>query len=420
MTMPTSPLWDRVEVRFPADFTSLYSTPLGYFGGGGIRGGTGGNPEGVAWPPVDGFANDSEIYHKQKAQEAVEQVARHVRNLQVQRINQITHMPSQQMGNTADERTYIEGDSGVVQGSGFFGDALGTLFGAKTAPLVKAASPFLRYIPGIGSYAGAIGTAADMIDKTFNKPGAEGSGRWSYSPGTGTIEGAPVLAGRAKPLRGGVMRTQAGRQYVQSRLSARIDELNLRDSVGANTEPPPSAPVEALEGGEEIGAIGDYMDVLDDNFTSGAIDTESLAAARGLLKNLTKVGFRIPQNIITPILRQVTEMLSTVEALTNTPAALGAYKPTGDRAKRLRTIFQILERCRTILIELSEKSDLSSQERQMALRSLEAGPLQEQVVHQRARRPRAVPRPIPLQEGQTGYVYPYPTQENPRAPRQRR
>ena len=362
MTMPTSPLWDRVEVRFPADFTSLYSTPLGYFGGGGIRGGTGGNPEGVAWPPVDGFANDSEIYHKQKAQEAVEQVARHVRNLQVQRINQITHMPSQQMGNTADERTYIEGDSGVVQGSG----------------------------------------------------------RWSYSPGTGTIEGAPVLAGRAKPLRGGVMRTQAGRQYVQSRLSARIDELNLRDSVGANTEPPPSAPVEALEGGEEIGAIGDYMDVLDDNFTSGAIDTESLAAARGLLKNLTKVGFRIPQNIITPILRQVTEMLSTVEALTNTPAALGAYKPTGDRAKRLRTIFQILERCRTILIELSEKSDLSSQERQMALRSLEAGPLQEQVVHQRARRPRAVPRPIPLQEGQTGYVYPYPTQENPRAPRQRR
>lgn len=357
--MPTSDLWNRTEVRFPADFTALYSTPLSYFGGA-YFGGSGGNPEGLEWPPNDGFANDNDIFHKSKALEAVQRVADMIRTRQVQRMNQMTHLPGTAVRNTAAEAAYIDGDAGMA-----------------------------------------------------------GSGRFSYSPGTGTIEGAPVLAGRARPMRGGVMRTQAGLQHIRARLAARVGELDGIDAA-ATQQPPPAPPQgEQLEGADEVEAIGEYLDILDDNFTSGAIDTEALAAARGLLKNITKIGFRIPQNLITPILRQVDEMLSIIEAVANTPQSRNAtqFKPAGDRAKRLRTIFQILERARTALTELSRVSDRSPQERQMALQTLQA-PLQEEVRSQRVRKPRDVPRPVPLPAGQTGQVYPYRTQADRAAPPQ--
>jgi hypothetical protein len=412
MTMPTSDLWNRTEVRFPADFTALYATPLHYFGGA-YYGGSGGNPEGLEWPPNDGFANDNDIFHKQKALEAVQRVADMIRTRQVQRMNQMTHQPGTAVRNTAAEAAYIDGDAGMA-GSGFFGDIVGTLFGSKTAPLLKKAAPLLRFVPGVGQYAAPLTMAADVIDRTFNKQ--EGSGRFSYSPGTGTIEGAPVLSGRARPMRGGVMRTQAGLQHIRARLAARVGELDGIDAAAAQQPPPAPPQGEQLEGADEVEAIGEYLDILDDNFTSGAIDTEALAAARGLYKNVTKIGFRIPQNLITPILRQVDEMLSIIEAVANTPQSRNAtqFKPAGDRAKRLRTIFQILERVRTALTELSRVSDRSPQERMMALQSLQA-PLQEEVRSQRVRKPRDVPRPVPLPRGQTGQIYPYRTQAERRA-----
>lgn len=347
MTMPTSLPRQFAEVRFPADFTALYDTPLSWFGRTGSygRGGSGGNPEGVEWPPVDGFATDNEIYHKQKAEDAVRQVARHVRNLQVQRINQITHMPYNQMAHTADEMAYVDG---------------------------------------------------------FNQ--VRGGARYGGTPTT--IEGARVLAGRG--LRGGVMRTQAGRQHVQQRLTARVAELNARDAVAANEPPPPAVPNPTVDGERQVASIGEYLDILDDNFTSGAIDSEAVSAARGLLRAITAAGYRIPQNLITPMLRQVEEYLSIIESVAG--ATQQAFRPSAERGKRLRMIFQVLERCRTVMEELSRVSDLSPQERQMATETLQA-PLRQQVVEQRARKPRNLPHPQPLPRGQTGRVYPYPTRE---------
>lgn len=353
MTMPTSPLWDRVEVRFPAEFTARYMTPLAFFGSPPsiFSPMVGGATEGVEWPPRDGFANDNDLFHKQKQLEAVEEVARAVRNRQVQRINQMTHNPGMVMGATRDEMDYISGHSGVVQGSARYG-------GTPT-----------------------------------------------------TIEGARVLAGRG--LRGGVMRTQAGRQHVVSRLQSRIGELNTREALAQGVPPPAPAVGEVSGNADELEAIGEYLDILDDNFTSGAIDAEALSAARGLLKNVTKVGYMIPQNLITPILRQVIEMLSNVEAVANSQHP--NFAPRAERAKRLRTIFQILERVRTALESLSAVSDLSTQERQMAMEaSLPA--LHQEVSQQRARRPRNLPPPVALPRGQTGYVYPYATQVRPYMP----
>lgn len=337
MTMPTSPLWERVEVRFPAEFTARYMSPLSYFDSPAyLRGG-------AEWPPNDGFANDNDLWHKEKGRLANEEVARAVRNRQVQRINQMTH-------------------SGRVQLAG------------------------MR---------------------------ADGGARYGGTPTT--IEGAPVLAGRG--LRGGVMRTQAGRQHVVSRLQSRVGELNQREAVAQQIPMPPTPMPEAgMDGQEEIEAIGDFLDILDDNFTSGAIDAEALSAARGLLKNITSVGYLIPQNLITPTLRQVEEMLSNLEAISN--SIQPNFGIRGERAKRLRTIFQVLERVRSALEELSRVSDLSRVEREMAMEAGIQGRRQ-QVVRQRARRPRNLPPAVPLPRGETGYVYPYATQESPVRPARR-
>jgi hypothetical protein len=345
--MPTSLPRQFAEIRFPAEFTAHYEMPLSWFGAGRVSGGTGGNPDGLEWPPVDGFANDSQVYHKQKALDAVRGVAQHIRNLQVQRINQTTHMPYNQMAHTADEMAFLSG-VGQVRGGARYG-------GTPT-----------------------------------------------------TIEGERVLAGRG--LRGGVMRTQAGRQYVASRLKSRVDELNARDAVAANEPPPQAVGNPEQEGDAEIMAIGEYMDILNDNFTSGAIDSEAIDAARKLLKNLSKVGFRIPQNLITPILRQVEEMLSIIEAVANSQQE--SFAPSGERRKRLRTIFQILERVRRVLDELSSVSDLSTQERAMALQASQPA-LTQMVEAQRGRFPRSLPQALPVERGETGYIYPYPTYERP-------
>lgn len=341
--MPTSPLWERVEVRFPAEFTARYMSPLAFFGAPPSI--FGGAVDGVEWPPNDGFANDNDLWHKDKERSANEEVARAVRNRQVQRINQMTH-------------------SGRVQLAGMR-DAL------------------------------------------------EGGGRYGGTPTT--IEGAPVLAGRG--LRGGVMRTQAGRQHVVSRLQSRVGELNQREAIAQQIPMPPTPMPEAgMDGQEEIEAIGDFLDILDDNFTSGAIDAEALSAARGLLKNITSVGYLIPQNLITPTLRQVEEMLSNLEAISN--SIQPNFGIRGERAKRLRTIFQVLERVRSALEELSRVSDLSRVEREMAMEAGIQGRRQ-QVVQQRTRRPRNLPPAVPLPRGETGYVYPYATQERPFRPARR-
>jgi hypothetical protein len=343
MTMPTSLPRRFMEVRFPADFVAQYTTPLSYFNEGS-RGGSAvmANPSTSSTPgfgiyapgymPEDGFETSNQIWHKQKALDRANQVATQVRNLQIQRMNQMTHMPYSQMAGSGDEMC--------------------------------------------------------------------GGARYGGTPTT--IEGARVLAGRG--LRGGVMRTLAGHQYVEGRLKSRVNELNIRDAVAgeiAMPQIPKSQP--ASEDDNSVKSLGEFMDILDDSFTSGAIESDTVVAARGVLNNLLKVGWRIPQNLLTPLLRQVNEMLNNINQVSG--ATQQAYALNAEKKKRLRTVFLILERSRTVLEDLSQNSDLSPEERRMRLGALQ-GALQQQVQAQSARIPRnrAVP---PLQPGLQNEVFPY-------------
>lgn len=397
MTMPTSPLWDRVEVRFPSEFTARYMTPLSYFGSPPSM--FGGAVDGVEWPPNDGFANDNDLFHKQKQLEAVEEVARAVRNRQVQRMNQMTHNSREVMCGTHDE----------MEGAGLF-DVLKT--GAtKLLKSKTGRNALLKYAPGMASKAygmvkGAFNRGDDEVVVSRKRQGDDDRGGARYGGTPTTIEGAPVLAGRG--LRGGVMRTLAGRQHVVKRLQSRVGELNAREAVSQGVPPPAPAVSEIREDADEIEAISEFLDILDDNFTSGAIDAEAISAARGLLKTVTRLGYMIPQNLLTPLLRQVESMLSNIEAVANSTQQ--DFMPSGERRKRLRTIFQVLERVRTALEALSSVSDLSARERQMAMMAT-LPEIHQEVASQRARKPRSLPPPVPLPRGQTGYVYPYPTQE---------
>lgn len=341
--MPTSHLNRRLEVRFPAEFTAEYMAPLSYFPGvssvpsgmcGGAQFGLG--MYAPSYPANDGFANDNQIWHKQKMMDRAAQVATQVRNLQIQRINQATYMPYQVMAGGCDE-----------------------------------------------CYGGA---------------------RYGGTPTT--IEGAQVLSGRG--LRGGVMRTLAGRKHIEARLSARIGELNRIDAEAAGEQYnlPQVAPEPNTE--DYVRRIQDSLDGLDDTFTANAFDSDSPGFARNLLKSLLDDGWRLPSNIITPILRQVVEMLSTIEQM------IGATNPqfllSAERKRRARLIFQVLERCQSVLQELSRVSDLSPQERQMALGALRPE-LVGQVAQQQARsaprqnaRRQAQPPPPPEPRRPSGRV----------------
>ena len=226
----------------------------------------------------------------------------------------------------------------------------------------------------------------------------EGGARYGGTPTT--IEGAQVLSGRG--LHGGVMRTLAGRQFVASRLSSRVNELNERDAVAMNQPYEMPQPEALTENDEIVVRLGEDIDIVNDAFATGNIESETVSAARGILKNLTKAGWSIPQNLITTVLRNVDDMMAT------SVQVLGAVNPqfvlNADRKKRLRMIFNILERCRLALDVLTASSDLSPQERQMALGSLEGESMlrQSQLARIPARRRLGyIPR------GMAGEVYPY-------------
>jgi len=320
------------EIRFPADFTAYYTTPLSFFpsGDGGMVGGASTSWVITPWPPEDGFADDNQIYHKSKNGEIAAQMDEIKRSRQRARINQMTH------------GAMLQNHGGCME--------------------------------------------------------CEGGARYGGTPTT--IEGAPVLAGRG--LHGGVMRTLAGRQFVASRLSSRINELNERDAVAQNQPYEEPQPEPLTENDEIVVQLGEDIDIVNDAFGTGNIESETVAAARSLLKNLTKAGWSIPQNLITTVLRNVDDMLAT------TVQVLGTANPqfvlNADRKKRLRMIFNILERCRLVLDALTASSDLSPQERQMALGSLQGETMLRQSQLARIPAPR-IHRHI--RRGMAGDVYPY-------------
>ena len=345
--MPTSLPHRFMEVRFPAEFVAEYNKPLQWFPEGSIRGGAQPNlgPGGYGmyapeWPADDGF-NKNAMWHKQKSADAMIQVAERVRGLQVRRMNQMTHMPYQQMAGAYDEMS--------------------------------------------------------------------GGARYGGSPTT--IEGADVLSGRG--LRGGVMRTLAGRQFIEKRLGSRVRELDNIDREAAGAELIPKPVSEPFEGRETITRLGEHLDALNDAFTSGSIEADTVAQARGLLKALSEVGWQIPQNLITGVQRQVTEMLSIIQQVMGT--ANPAFVLNADKKKRLRSIFQILERAVIVMDELARVSNLSPQERMMATQAVLPS-LGAKVSAQQSRIPSPRTHYNPQTDLRDIYQYPFP----PGAPRRTR
>ena len=318
--MPTSLPRRFMEIRFPAEFTAVYNTPEQWFsggssmaGGGGLLGQDGHGMYSPEWPPRDGLSQSTNgDWHKQKHADALRQVAEKVRNLQISRMNQMTHQPYTQMVGAAEECC--------------------------------------------------------------------GGARYGGTPTT--IEGANVLSGRG--LRGGVMRTLAGREFVESRLKSRIRELNNIDALAEGQELMPKPTMDRGEDEDVIASIGESMDALNDAFTSGGVESESVSQARNLLKALTEVGWKIPQNLITGVQRNVEEMLTTIQQVLGT--ANPNFVINSEKKKRVRTIFQILERCAMVMVELARVSDLSPQERKMALAALRPA-LTQQASSQLARIP---------------------------------
>ena len=198
----------------------------------------------------------------------------------------------------------------------------------------------------------------------------EGGARYGGTPTT--IEGARVLAGRGR-LIGGVMRTQAGAQFLKSRLTSRIRELNRIDSLrqGVDLEPLPSRDAVLTEDDVYVEELGAYLDSILDAVTTANFTAESVSAANGLEKSLKKTGWRIPQNSITTILRDVNDMLIELRKayrigisgkVNESEFQLGA-----NSRRNLRQIFIVLERVRDLIDYLTTKSTLSAKERKAAI-----------------------------------------------------
>jgi hypothetical protein len=182
-----------------------------------------------------------------------------------------------------------------------------------------------------------------------------------------TIEGANVLAGRG--LKGGTMRTQAGHQYLLRRLTARIAELDTTgNEVNGVGDSNPNGDTETTPDDEIIMNLGEYLDNIIESVSTGNIDSSNVKDGRGFLKALLEGGWQIPSNQLVMLQRNLGETVQELQS------ALGNRAPTyalsSDRKKVTRTVLTTLERARSVVEELVNKSDLSPKERKMAVGAL--------------------------------------------------
>lgn len=179
-----------------------------------------------------------------------------------------------------------------------------------------------------------------------------------------TIQGANVLAGRG--MRGGVMRTEAGAQFLRKRLTARIAELDTVDSdvsgIGAEN---PTGAEELTEDNEMLVNLGEYLDYIIEAVSTGNIDSSGVNHARGFLKSLLAGGWQIPSNQLVNLQRNLNDTVQELEASLGNKAP--TYALSSDRKKVVRTMLTTLERARSAVEQLVKNSDLSPKERKMVL-----------------------------------------------------
>ena len=182
--------------------------------------------------------------------------------------------------------------------------------------------------------------------------------------GPSTIEGANVLAGRG--MTGGVMRTQAGAQYLKKRLTARIAELDTtgQDVNGVGAENP-NDEEKVDEDDTVLMNLGEYLDNMIESVSTGYIESSNVKDARGFLKSLLQGGWQIPSNQLVNLQRNLDDTVRELEASLGNKAS--TYALSSDRKKIVRTMLTTLERARSAVEQLVKNSNLSSKERKMVL-----------------------------------------------------
>lgn len=179
-----------------------------------------------------------------------------------------------------------------------------------------------------------------------------------------TIEGARVLCGRG--MQGGVMRTEAGAQYLRERLTARVAELDtVSPEVAGVGDANPTDEKEPSEDDMAVEKLGEYLDGILDSVATGYFDGGSTTFSRGFLSTLLKIGWRIPANQLVNVQRNIDDtIVELTGALSNKKQT---YALDANKKKIVRTMLTVMERARSTIKELVSKSDLSPRERKMAL-----------------------------------------------------
>ena len=290
--MPTSNLWNRLEIRFPTEFNVHYDKPLQYFNG--ARGGN------APFPPMD-FMTEEVPHHQRWRDESYHQVREAKRGLVSRKIRQTTGV--------AHWHQAIEGGCSCEGGN------------------------------------------ANMMSPS-------------------TIEGANVLAGRARPMLGGTMRTQAGSQYVKKKLAERIQSLDKLDAAASGADywtETPSRTSQLSEDDAIVEMLGENLDILSDAVATANWTSDSVTASKKYLVGLQKAGWKIPQNLITPQIRETQDMIIEINKAGQLRDEQSVFNLDPVAKSNLRSIYVNLERAYNLLVQLSTASDLAPAERKMFL-----------------------------------------------------
>lgn len=315
--MPTSFPRAYPEVRFPEEFSILYNKPKQYYPDT-VRGGS-------FFTPLVAGDDENSRWHILKHQEAQAQVRAMIRDEQLRRINQVTGQTRRQLRHQMVE--------GGCMSCGYDRTDRGGACDWDVMPKKPEG------------------------DEAFG-----GVGGFPHS--TGQIEGSPVLAGRGRRMLGGVMRTQAGQQFLKNRLSARVRDLDgiASNVLGADFKPK-AEPI--TEDDRALVSLGESLDIISDGVAVGNYDRSIVEAGRAFLNGLKTIGQRVPQNSITTLLRDLEELMGDILKTYDTRRT--DYALSAERKKFARQTYLVLEKARALLKYLTTKSTLSPAERKMAL-----------------------------------------------------
>jgi hypothetical protein len=260
---------------------------------------------------------------------------------------------------------------------GFVGKGVGAPFDGITDNTLYhryKQDEMLRSVQGkiLSESARRINQVTGQSNRQFTHQKLEANGELSggvggYPHSTGTIEGAPVLAGRG--LCGGVMRTQAGKQFLQRRLTARIQELNRIGDLSQEFELPARDVNDYTEDDKDIMDVGEHLDAIVDVVNESAkMGSDLVKESRDYVLALKKIGWRFGQNQLTLMLREVQTAINAVGDYVGIRAGNGGFRGA-ESNRNAKVVLTNLKRGQKLIEYLTTKSTLSPKERKLALES---------------------------------------------------